>query len=244
MHRFYADPVQSSEYTMILDAGDSHHASRVLRLQPGDTAEVFYQGRRFLAAFTFVSAERSELKPLDLLPSTEPRLRVALFQGIPKGDKMDWIVQKAVELGVYTVIPVILSRCIVRPDEKESIRKQDRWQKIAREAGKQSGRCIIPDIHKPVTVGELPELFGEYDQIVIPWEESVGYGPLSFRQRHPDLSSVGILIGPEGGISTQEMDTFVQHGCESITLGKRILRTETAGLAVISVFMGLFGEME
>lgn len=244
MHRFYADPDQTDEHLFVLNAEDARHAGKVLRLRPGDETEVFWNGQRFLAALESLSADRATLCPLSVLPSTEPFLSVTLFQGLPKSDKMDWIVQKSVELGVLRIVPVVFSRCVVRLDEKESARKQERWQRIAREAGKQSGRCRIPEVCSPVLLSALPSCFAECDSVAVPWEECVHGGPLAFVREHPSLSSLGVVIGPEGGISADEIRLLSEMGCETVTLGRRILRTETAGLAALSVFFGLYGEME
>ncbi len=244
MHRFYADERLSDTDRFVLSSEDARHAGRVLRLQAGDEAEVFLNGERFLAVFDSVSADSAELRPVRSLPSTEPSLSVTLFQGLPKSDKMDWIVQKAVELGVSRIVPVAFSRSIVKLDAKEAARKQERWQRIAREAGKQSGRCRIPEICLPASISALEPFFSGCESIAVPWEECTEGGPLSFVKRHPSLSSLGIVIGPEGGIASEEIDGFIKLGCEPVTLGKRILRTETAGLAALSVFFGFYGEME
>ncbi len=243
MHRFYPDPVRSDETRFFLSPEDLHHAVNVLRLRPGNKAEVVFGGKRWTAEFISRN-EETFLIPLEELASSEPSLSVTLFQGLPKGDKMDWIVQKAVELGVTRIIPVAFSRCIVKLAGKDLIRKQERWQKIAREAGKQSGRCIIPEVFTPVALSALPQFLGQCDIVAVPWEECTGYGPLSFFEMHPSVSSLGIVIGPEGGISAEEIALLKGNRCVPITLGKRILRTETAGLAAISVFLGLYGEME
>ena len=157
---------------------------------------------------------------------------------------MDWIVQKSVELGVARIVPVAFSRCVVRLSEKDGAKKQERWQKIAREAGKQSGRCIVPEVLPPVSLKKLPDLFDECEQVAVPWEECPNRGPLAFAKEYPRLRSLGIVIGPEGGIAPEEMEQLTAFGGKPITLGKRILRTETAGLAALSVFFGLYGEME
>jgi len=244
MHRFYADPDRSDETAAYLTEEDARHALKVLRLQTGDQVELFLRGRRCLAEITSVKDQDVALKTVSPLPSTEPALSVTLFQGLPKGDKMEWIVQKATELGVSRIVPVAFSRCVVRFEKKDAKKKQERWQKIAREAGKQSGRCVIPEVALPVSFSALPALFSACGSVVVPWEECVKGGPLSFVRRHSSLSSLGIVIGPEGGISPEEMARLSELGCEPITLGKRILRTETAGLAALSAFFSLFGEME
>ena len=244
MHRFYADPDRSDEQRFVLTPEDARHALKVLRMRVGDDAEIIFRESRFHAVLDRIAEDRVELFPRSSLPSTEPRLAVTLFQGIPKGDKMDWVIQKNVEMGITRIVPVEFSRCVVRFSGAEAAKKQERWQKIAREAGKQSGRCRIPEVAAPVSVSSLPGLFSSCEQVAVPWEECTQGGPLSYVQRHPSLSSLGIVIGPEGGIAPEEIDLFRSCGCETLTLGKRILRTETAGLAALSVFYGLYGEME
>ena len=244
MHRFFADPDRSDGRIAFLTRDDARHAVRVLRLRQGDPAEIFLHDRRFLAEITDAACEDVSLRILQQLPSTEPALSVTLFQGVPKGDKMDWIVQKSVELGVARIVPVVFSRCVVRLDDKDAGRKQERWQKIAREAGKQSGRSAIPEVMRPVALPALQPILACCDRVSVPWEECSEGGPLSFFRRYPSLSSLGVVIGPEGGIAAEEMDRLTGLGCVPMTLGKRILRTETAGLAALSVFFGLYGEME
>ena len=244
MHRFYADSASSSGDSFFLSPEDTLHAAKVLRMHPGDEAEVIFRGTRWLSRISQISDHLVELCPSEELPSTEPKLSVSLFQGLPKSDKMDWIVQKATELGVVRIVPVAFSRCVVRLNEKEGAKKQERWQKIAREAGKQSGRCVIPEVSAPVPFRALQDLFPSCGCVAVPWEECGEGGPLAFSGRHPGLSSAGIVIGPEGGISPDEIREMTGWGAEPVTLGKRILRTETAGLAALSVFFGLYGEME
>ena len=157
---------------------------------------------------------------------------------------MDWIVQKTTELGANRIVPVLMSRCVCRPGPGDFSRKLDRWRKIVREAGKQSGRCVVPEIAEPVDLRRLPALPGLPEVSIVPWEEAEGFGPLAFRKKNPGLSSLGILIGPEGGIEPEEIAFLRSAGFITLTLGKRILRTETAGLAAVSAFMSLYGEME
>ena len=244
MHRFYADPDLSDDRRFVLTQEDTLHAVKVLRMHAGDRAEVISSGKRFLAEIDGTGSDRTELHPVELLPSTEPRLSVTLFQGIPKSDKMDWIVQKATELGAVRIIPVSFSRCVVRLNTKEAQKKMERWQKIAREAGMQSGRCRIPEILLPLSVKAMQDLFPSCDRVAVPWEDCPDGGPLAFVNRYPSVSSLGIVIGPEGGIAPEEIRSMTEAGGEPVTLGKRILRTETAGLAAISVFSALYGEME
>ena len=244
MHRFYPDPNRSRDDLEFLTPEDSRHALTVLRLKAGDQVTVISGGLPFLAEIVGEEDRIVCVRKHTPLPSAEPKLSVTLFQGIPKADKMDWIVQKATELGAVRIIPVAFSRCVVRLNEKEGAKKQERWQKIAREAGKQSGRCVIPEVFAPVPFKALQDLFPSCGCVAVPWEDCSEGGPIAFHRRHPNLSSAGIVIGPEGGISPDEIREMSGWGAEPVTLGKRILRTETAGLAALSVFFGLYGEME
>ena len=244
MHRFYADPAVSGSDIVSLDRDDAYHAAKVLRLHGGDSVEIVISGVRHAGEVRDVSDSKVTISVQGELPSTETRIRFVLFQGIPKGDKMEFIVQKATELGVSDVVPVMMARSVVKIDPKDRIRKQERWQKIAREAGKQSGRCVIPEIHAPVSVRETADMIRKLDAVAVPWESGRDFGPLAFAKAHPDICSLGIVIGPEGGIEPGEISFLTSVSCDIITLGPRILRTETAGLAAVSAFSALYGEME
>ncbi len=241
-HRFYAEEALSSS-SFLLSTEDAHHARRVLRLHSGDRVELFAGGCRYEALLEEGPGDGLSARVLSELPSTEPRLEITLFQGLPKADKMEWIIQKAVELGIMRIVPVRMSRCVVRLEERDVSRKMERWQRIAREAGKQAGRCLIPLIDPPVNLGDIPALASLLDACTVPWEEYTRSGPLAFRQSHPDIRTLGIVIGPEGGIAPEEMEVL-RASCEPLTLGRRILRTETAGLAAAAAFLALYGEME
>ncbi len=244
MHRFYADPDISGSGMVSLNREDAFHAVKVLRLHSGDPVEIIVSGVRRAGEVRDISDTEVTILLQEELPSTETHVRFILFQGIPKGDKMELIVQKATELGVSDVVPVMMARSVVRLELKDRLRKQERWQKIAREAGKQSGRCIIPEIHAPVTVPETGNMIRKLDAVAVPWESSREYGPLAFAKDHPDIHSLGIVIGPEGGIDPEEISFLTSLSCNIITLGPRIMRTETAGLAAVSAFSALYGEME
>ncbi len=244
MHRFFADTGSVSDGAFLLAPEDSRHALTVLRFRTGQHVEIIMDGRRWEAEVSGTDNKAVSVRLLSPLPSTEPSLSVTLFQGLPKADKMDLIVQKSTELGVSRIVPVLLNRCVSRPDPKDMIRKLDRWRKIAREAGKQSGRCLVPEIAEPVSLTQLCSGFTLPEKNIVPWEEASGFGPLAFRRVNPQLSSLGILIGPEGGIEKEEVVSLKDKGFIPVTLGKRILRTETAGIAALSSIMSLYGEME
>lgn len=244
MHRFFADPGKSTAQEAVLTEEDARHASTVLRLKPETVIEVIHDSRLWRAEILSISSNEVRAALLSPLPSSEPALSITLFQGLPKGDKMDFIVQKATELGVSRIVPVLMSRSVVKPDDKVISHKLERWRRIIREAAKQSGRCVIPELASLTSVPDLARCGFWPDSCVVPWEEAQSIGPLAFCKSKPDLTSLGILIGPEGGIEKEEIVHLQKAGFVPITLGKRILRTETAGLAAVSAFLGLYGEMD
>lgn len=243
MHRFYVDQLPAEGDEVALPSEDARHALRVLRMRPGEEAEIIGEGKCFSAELSRCDEEGVFFRLKSALPGTEPALSITLFQGLPKGDKMEWIIQKAVELGITEIVPVRMSRCVVRLDDRDAAKKLERWQRIVREAGKQSGRCVIPRVCAPCSLPNLPSLSAKLEARVVPWEEARSGGPKSFFQAHPRLKSLGILIGPEGGITPEEIQAL-SPSFTPITLGPRILRTETAGLACAAAFLGIYGEME
>ena len=243
MHRFYAVSLDENR-TAFLAPEDARHAATVLRLKPEDEVEIIWDHHRYAACLTACTPKEASAVLVRQLPDTEPRLRLTLFQGLPKADKMDMIVQKAVELGVHRVVPVLMERSIVRPDEAGMRKKQERWQKIAREACQQSGRTDDMEVALPVPLSSLSETLTSLDAVAVPWEEAGAVSLRTWQADHADAISVGILIGPEGGISPGEIERLQSAGAQSVTLGPRILRTETAGLCAVSCLMLLYGEME
>ncbi|MGN0778561.1 MAG: 16S rRNA (uracil(1498)-N(3))-methyltransferase [Aristaeellaceae bacterium] len=244
MHRFYAEAAVSPDGMAHLSAEDARHAVRVLRMQPGDRAELFADGRRYAAEIMAMDGEDVSCRVLEELPSTEARLRITLYQGLPKADKMELIIQKAVELGAERIVPVAMSRCVVQLSAKDGAKKQERWQKIAREACKQSGRCLMPAVDAPIPFRQLPARLMAHDAAIVPWEDARGYSLTAFQREHPDIATLAVVIGPEGGMSPEEVAAMQGAGCRSVTLGPRILRTETAGLCALSALLCLYGEME
>lgn len=244
MHRFYPDPALGRDGLEYLTPEDVRHALTVLRLRRGAKVEIISGGQPWIGEIERADPGEVGIRKLEPLPTTEPRLQVTLFQGLPKADKMDWIIQKTTELGIIRIVPLNMDRCVSRLRPDDCGKKLERWKKIAREAGKQSGRCVLPEILPPLCLKELPRSGLLPETCIVPWEEARCCGPLSFSKAHPDLTSLGILIGPEGGIDPKEMEFLAGEGWIPVTLGRRILRTETAGIAVLSAIMGLYGEME
>lgn len=243
MHRFYADDRGVNGETAFLCEEDARHATRVLRMRQGEACELFAEGKRFSSEIASIG-EEVEVRILSELPSTEANLRITLYQGLPKADKMELIVQKSVELGACSVVPVAMSRCVVQLDAKDGRKKQERWQKIAREACKQSGRCEMMQVTEPISFKNLLAKLAAHQAAIVPWEDARGYSLARFHQEHPDITDLAIVIGPEGGMSEDEIARMKDANCQSVTLGPRILRTETAGLCAMSALFCLYGDME
>ena len=165
---------------------------------------------------------------------------LSIFQGLPKADKMELVIQKSVELGVYDITPLKMKRCVVKLKEKDEKKKIERWQKISEVAAKQSGRDIIPSINKMKNVNEICSEFDKYDLVLVAYEnekENTLKSELKKIKKELDSLKIAIIIGPEGGIDENEIQTFKSNGAKIITLGKRILRTETVALNVASIIM-------
>lgn len=237
MHRFFA--TQTADHEALLPPQEEAHALKVLRLQKGDACQALLDGRIFSAVISETSP-RVLLSLKEELPSTEPSVRITLYQGVPKGDKMDFIVQKCTELGVHRIVPVHFSRCVAQWTGKDADKKLVRFRRIAAEAAKQCGRALIPEVAPPVSFSALPGLLSGHEIAFVPWEEAQGRGVRSFLQGQKDLA---VAIGPEGGISPEEIDTLTACGAHPVTLGNRILRTETAGLAALASIFTLTGDM-
>lgn len=240
MHRFYADEAGVVNGLARLDSEDAQHAVRVLRLQPGEDIVLFSQGEAYAAVIDSVQ-DGVTVRVGDTLKNPEASVRVTLYQGVPKGDKMDYIVQKCTEGGIHRIVPVNMPRCVAKLDGKDE-KKRQRWQRIAREATKQAFRPVVPDIAPVVSMKQLPDLLAKHQLVLAPWEDEHA---LSLRQViSEEITDVAIIIGPEGGMSEEDMAHFRASGAQSVTLGPRIFRTETAGLASLIAIMTLTGNLD
>lgn len=225
--------MQLGDYTITGD--DARHLARSLRMMPGE-AIALSNGN--MADYIGEIAEilphgDVRIKIADCVRCVaEPAIRITLYQGITKGDKMDLIVQKAVEVGVARVVPVLTARCVSRPDEKSTMKKIDRWRKIAKSAAEQSGRGVVPQIMNMITIKKAMENTQIGDDSIVFYERGE-------KSLHSCLAGIGdnlnIFIGPEGGFDYTEVEELVALGAKVATLGHRILRTETAGMAAISI---------
>ena len=238
MHRFFATRIGPDRAE--LPPEEAAHALRVLRMHTGDACQALVEGGLYSAVIE-ETAPRVILLLGGLQPSPEPGVAVTLYQGIPKGEKMDYIVQKCTEAGVFRIVPVSFSRCVALWDGKDAAKKQARFQRVAAEAAKQSGRALIPQISLPLTCGQLCAELSQYDLALAPWEEARGR---SMRTQWRGEKRVALVVGPEGGIAPEEMAEMQASGAVPVTLGPRIFRTETAGLAALVSLMTLSGDME
>ena len=247
MHRFFADERGLQGGVAFLGEEDSQHALRVLRLTPGEEIELVCPPERFLARIEGVEDGAVRVRAMEPLRSTEARAQVTLYQGLPKADKMEWIVQKATELGAYAVQPVAMERCVVKLDGRDAAKKAERWQKIAREAVKQCARIRVPEVREPKKLAGLREELAALDLLIVPWEDARDGSVRACVESvsHLPAPRIGVLIGPEGGISPAEAQWLREAaGGRLVTLGPRILRTETAGLCALTRVMAYRGEVE
>ena len=244
MHRFFADLVQSADERIILSGENARHAALVLRLSPGDEIMVGSgDGRDYSCKIESITAEEVVAEILDISGNAaELPVEITLFQGFPKGDKLDLIIQKSVELGVHRIIPVWMSRSIVKMDEAKAKKRRDRYQSISEAAAKQSGRGIIPEIGAFLSMKEAVKKAVKLDRILLPYENAKGMeytrkvlSEIRDENEKGTVKSLGIFIGPEGGFEESEVTALQEIGAEVITLGHRILRTETAGMTMMSI---------
>lgn len=252
MPRFFiTNPDKSVSGEIITISGDdARHISRSLRMRPGEALDVSdFSGFEYKCEICGFSENEVKLKILEKrLCESEPSIKVRIFQALPKGDKLDTVIQKCTELGAYDFTPVLTSRCISRPDEKSSKKKCERWQKIAAEASKQCGRGIIPKVNEVLSFEAALKEMNECTLSLMCYECEDGY---SIRRcicenidRLKDEATVAVFIGPEGGISTEEAKAAKESGTICVGLGKRILRTETAPLFALSAIMLITGNAD
>ena len=243
MYQFFVEPnqINLNEKNVIIRGGDVNHIKNVLRMKVGDELNVSngQDGKEYRCGIAALE-EDCIVCELRFVKENNVELpaKVYLFQGLPKADKMELIVQKAVELGVDTVIPVAAKRCVLKLDDKKAAAKIARWQGIAEAAAKQSKRSVVPEVTDVMNFSQAVKKAADMDVRIIPYELAEG-----MEKTREIISSlrpgqdIAVFIGPEGGFEDSEIQMAVENGIEPITLGKRILRTETAGMTVLSWIM-------
>lgn len=240
MHRFFVAPEQVNGRQFSITGGDARHIGRVLRLVPGDRIVIVTgEGRTFTGELTVVGEDKVNGSLLEELQTrAEPSVQLTVYQGLPKGDKMELIIQKCTEIGVARIVPVTTERSVVKIRPEKAVARVARWQKIAAAAAQQSGRTIIPAVGDlltfPTAVGEADR----YDLSVLPWETARENSLKQILRKAGPVRSLAVFIGPEGGFTRAEVAAAVAGGFEPVTLGPRILRTETA--AIVTAALALY----
>lgn len=241
--RFFLEDNQVKNQKTLITGADARHIATVLRQQPGDELFLVWREMGYRGRIQSITPE-GVVVSLDT-PITEHReapLDFYLLQGLAKGERMELVIQKGVELGVKGIIPVSCRYSVVQLSGKKAEDRRQRWQKIAQSAAKQCGRLVVPDVYPISTLAEAFALLPPETKIVMPWERTVDV-PLSDVLHKPAPKKAALVIGPEGGFSLEEAEFAVSQGASLVTLGERILRTETAAIATMAIVMYQWGDL-
>ncbi len=244
MPKFFVPRENVTDTSIVIDNEDVAHITKVLRLKKGDIISVC-DGRGTDCDARIAVIEKKKIV-CDIVSKrvsdTEPNICVTIFQGLPKASKMEYIIQKNTELGVKKIVPCIMSRCVVKLTDGAD-KKVERWRKVAQEAAKQSGRGVVPEITMPMTFEEAVREMKKCDIAFAPYECEDTNTVKSVLTSGTNVKTVGFMIGPEGGYDLAEIEVLKNSGVDTVTLGKRILRTETAGEAVTAMTMYELGDV-
>lgn len=247
MHRFIVDPNNIQNGQVKLEGDDLKHLKKVLRLGPGDSINVFDgSGKEYEAKVLTIDKACAIAEIVSSFQTdAEPQIQLTLFQGLPKGEKMDLIIQKGVELGVHKFIPVITDRTVVQLDGKDGKKKAERWSKIAREASKQCRRALVPEVSEPLSFDNAIIESENYDAVLLLYENESKKCLKETLKCYTinKIKEIALFVGPEGGFTSHEVGKYTNLGFDITGLGKRILRTETAAISVISIIMYEMGEL-
>lgn len=244
MSKFFITDNQIHNDNIILIGEDVKHIKNVLRMKENEEITLcnLETSENYKCIIKLFQSDTIECKILNRESSkTEPNVEVTIFQALPKAEKMELIIQKCTEIGTSNFVPVEMNRCVVKIDKKNELKKINRWQKIAESAAKQSGRDIIPSVKNIINFQKLCHLVEKYDIVLVAYEKELKNTLkdelLKLKNTNNPKLKIGIVIGPEGGIEEHEVDLLKQFGAKIITLGKRILRTETASMYISSIIM-------
>jgi 16S rRNA (uracil1498-N3)-methyltransferase len=246
MPKFFIKHEQINGKNIIINGKDVNHIKNVLRAKIEDELLICNSqtGENYICNIEKIENEEIHCKIKEKIEEkVESNIEVTVFQGLPKADKMEYIIQKSVELGVFDIIPVEMKRCVVKLNEKDKLKKIERWQKISEVAAKQCGRDIIPEIKEIINIKKLCDFIEKYDIVLVAYEEEKEENlkqqlqEIKSKYNKNDKIKIGIVIGPEGGLEKQDVEEMEEAGAKVITLGKRILRTETVALNMLSVIM-------
>lgn len=243
MPKFFVENNQIKNDTIYIKDKDVIHIKKVLRKNIEDEITICNEDTKqdYLCKITNIEENEITCKILkELETNVESNIEVSIFQGLPKADKMELIIQKSVELGVHDITPIEMKRCVVKLQGKDKTKKIERWQKISEVAAKQCGRNYIPKINNIENLKEISEKIKDYDVVLVAYEEekeNTLKNELELLKKDNDNIKIAVVIGPEGGIDKEEIEVLKRNGAKIITLGKRILRTETVALNVLSIIM-------
>ena len=239
MPKFFVKNEQIIENKIYINGQDVNHIKNVLRCQIGDKIEICNSDSQenYLCNIAKIDRESIGCKIIEKKDDiAESNVQVTIFQGLPKSDKMEYIIQKSVELGVYNIVPTEMKRCVVKLTDKDKLKKQERWQKISEVAAKQCGRDIIPKIEEITNIKNIN--IKDYDLFLVAYEkETTNSLKNELKKLKNSKLKIAVLIGPEGGLEESDVLNLKENGARIITLGKRILRTETVSLNVLSIIM-------
>lgn len=239
MFNFFAEEKNKTSDGYYIDGKDYNHIKNVLRMREGDALLVSFVGKSDLCEICSFDEDRVVLKLISAnYICTELPIEITLFQGLPKSDKFELIIQKTVELGVKEIYPVEMKNCVMKLDDKKKEGKVARWQSISEAAAKQSKRNIVPKINNVINLKSILEISKELDMLLVPYENENGMK--STAKVLKEIKSgmrIGVVIGPEGGFDDKEIDFLVDGGAVAVSLGKRILRTETAAITSVGMIM-------
>ena len=250
MHRFFVQDIAPDAVDVVITGEEAVHLNRVLRLGRGDLIEVWDgQGRSYTAQITQSDEAKSRARLLTpILREREPRLKLTLAKALIKGERMDFVLQKGTELGVHTFVPTICRRSVVRLGKEREIRRRQRWQRIVREAAKQCGRTFVPVVTPVLGLEKVLQEYREKgSQIIFPYEGEEGRGLDEVLGNIFTQSGTGagvlLMVGPEGGFTPEEVGLAAQYGAQIVSLGPRVLRSETATLAAVSIIFYGAGDL-
>lgn len=243
MPRFFVKTEQIQDETITILGEDVKHIKNVLRKDKGDKIEICNQenGKTYNCEINNIEDNSIFTKIINQIEEQEDKIKIDIYQGLPKADKMELIIQKSVELGANAIIPVAMKRCVVKIDSKDENKKMCRWQKIAESAAKQSGRNEIPEIRHIATVEKISNLINKYDSLIVAYENEKNNTIKRELLKLKDILqekgkiNIALIIGPEGGLEEKDVELLKQSGAKIVTLGNRILRTETVALNMLSV---------
>lgn len=250
MSKFFVSDNQIENNKIVIKGEDVNHIKNVLRINIGDSIQICDKDTsdNFLCVIENFEKETIICNIKKKQESkTESNVYINIFQGIPKAEKMEFVIQKSTELGVCEITPVVMKRCIVKLVGKDEKKKIDRWQKIAEVAAKQSGRDFIPIVNNCINICNLCEKIKNYDIVIVAYEKenenSIKNELNKLKNKSKKDLKIGVVIGPEGGIEPSEIELLKQNGAKVVTLGKRILRTETVALTLASIIMYDLGDL-